>query len=527
MRKDEIRRMKKEVDDKRTRMKTATPIQVKKEGDEAPATTKRMAYDFDAEGFPIWEERPILPESIGPTPPGWDTNLWVTHLNNTYQQIRRSGYDKLYKSVEWRKKRQRELEEAERKVQEKRKQEEEERNKEKESDKERKKKERRELAAKMEAAEEEKVKKSFDEGFAIMGFNITDDEIDSDDEKEEGSKKEHKKLEQMPNYSKELSDGNIGMSMDIDNVGDENGEDKRIPFGGDLYNSDAFSEKSSSSTTPVTHRKSQRITSKQTLLTPHKTLSTQDVQMLSDPDLLKMLEVFQGVSRGDDVQTQILGDPKMLRILHNIHSLSKVEETQMPEEDETLVMPLTSTPVMANRPIKIEGNPRKRKLLTFEDFKAVWKSLVKRGRKSVASPAVGHSVGSPNKGIVPTKDASTEELLKQQTSRIQQMAKLDTLLKKNTSSLKGGSQNMFIQVSSLRTQLLRLDYFRVLFYHQCCDFPFSHLTCPLFTSCNKWAGGLWHSPIPITTTFSTTSRAKWHVLQMILQKKRLLKHEKQ
>ena len=54
------------------------------------------------------------------------------------------------------------------------------------------------------------------------------------------------------------------------------------------------------------------------------------------------------------------------------------------------------------------------------------------------------------------KDASTEELLKQQTSRIQQMAKLDTLLKKNPSSLKGGSQNMFIQVSRLGTQLLTL-----------------------------------------------------------------------
>ena len=57
------------------------------------------------------------------------------------------------------------------------------------------------------------------------------------------------------------------MSMEIDTVGNENGEEKRIPIGGDLYNSDASSEKSSSSTTPVTCRKSQRITSKQTLLT--------------------------------------------------------------------------------------------------------------------------------------------------------------------------------------------------------------------------------------------------------------------
>ena len=84
MRKTEIRKMKKEVDDKRTRKKIPTTIEVKKEGDQAPATTKRMAYDFDDKGFPIWEERPIPPESIGPTPPGWDTNLWVTHLTKTY-----------------------------------------------------------------------------------------------------------------------------------------------------------------------------------------------------------------------------------------------------------------------------------------------------------------------------------------------------------------------------------------------------------------------------------------------------------
>ena len=187
------------------------------------------------------------------------------------------------------------MEESERKAQERQKVEEE-RNRQNKTEKERKKKERRELAAKMETEGEEKVKNLFEEGFAIMGFNITDDEIDSDDEKEEENKKEQNKLEETPNYGKQLSDGNVSMSKEIDNVGDENGEDKRIPIGGDLYNSDASSEKSSSSTTPVTCRKLQRITSKQTVLTPHKTISTQDIQMLSDHDLLKMLEVFQGVS---------------------------------------------------------------------------------------------------------------------------------------------------------------------------------------------------------------------------------------
>ena len=79
----------------------------------------------------------------------------------------------------------------------------------------------------METEGEEKVKNLFEEGFAIMGFNITDDEIDSDDEKEEENKKERNKLEETPNYGKQLSDGNVSMSKEIDNVGDENGEDKK------------------------------------------------------------------------------------------------------------------------------------------------------------------------------------------------------------------------------------------------------------------------------------------------------------
>ena len=56
------------------------------------------------------------------------------------------------------------------------------------------------------------------------------------------------------------------------------------------------------------------------------------------------------------------------------------------------------------------------------------------------------------------KDATTEDLLEQQTSRIQQMAKLDTLFKKNPSSTKTCTQNMFLQVSSL---FIFLKYFSV------------------------------------------------------------------
>ena len=75
-----------------------------------------MAYDFDEDGFLIWEDRPIPKKKVGDTAPGWDTGCCIVHLNKTYQNIRKDTFDRLYKSVECKKKRRRDLEEAERKT---------------------------------------------------------------------------------------------------------------------------------------------------------------------------------------------------------------------------------------------------------------------------------------------------------------------------------------------------------------------------------------------------------------------------
>ena len=117
---------------------------------------------------------------------------------------------------------------------------------------------------------------------------------------------------------------------------------------------------------------------------PQKKLSTQDVQMLSNPNLLKTLEAFQGLSKGDKVQTDLLANPKVLKILRNVYSVGKEEseDTEMQDEDEdALATPLTSTPLINTHNIKHEGNPHKRKLSSFEDLKALWKAPVKRGKK--------------------------------------------------------------------------------------------------------------------------------------------------
>ena len=309
------------------------------------------------------------------------------------------------------------MEEAKKKAEEQRNKEEQGRKRKQEAQfaeykKEKKQKAKRELAVKMEAAGEAQVQRFSNEGFANLGIDITDDEQDDGNLLEDEQKKELSRVDEEEMNGKERVAKQSGMSLDIVspvnqdaaivNDDEENGDcERRVPFGSDLYHYDVSSEKSSTSaSTSFVCRKLLCISSKQTDKTPQKQLSTQDVQMLSDPDLLKTLEAFPGLSKGENVQTDILASLKILKILQSVLSVGKMEseDTEMQEDKDILATPLTSTPLMNTHNIKVEGNPRKRKLLSFKDFKAVWKVPVKRGKKSVTSSTVGHSVGSPNKG---------------------------------------------------------------------------------------------------------------------------------
>ena len=111
----------------------------------------------------------------------------------------------------------------------------------------------------------------------------------------------------------------------------------------------------------------------------------------------------------------------------------------------------TSTPNIQNliptENIKVEGHKPKRKLSALDEFTTVWKDAPKkkRGRASTSSVvAVQQSIGSPTRVL--TKDATTEDLLKIQQTKILSMQHLDGLLKKTPSSTKTVSMNAFLKV---------------------------------------------------------------------------------
>ena len=112
----------------------------------------------------------------------------------------------------------------------------------------------------------------------------------------------------------------------------------------------------------------------------------------------------------------------------------------------------TSTPIypITVEKIKQEGRPHKRKLASQEEFHAVWKSAPKKIIKTGKISSIADvSVGLPTKGVKLLKDRTVNALLKQQTSRVQQMSKLDTLLKKNTGASRNVMDNMYFQVLKL------------------------------------------------------------------------------
>ena len=172
----------------------------------------------------------------------------------------------------------------------------------------------------------------------------------------------------------------------------------------------------------------------------HRQLSTQDVQILSDSGLIKKLESFQS---GEETDTEMLKNPKLLKLLRTLH----VPETISPEseaQDTEKHQKLSSPGLLPQDEIKVEGKGKKRRLSGLGEFQQAWKTTPKRKKKD--SDSVKYSVGCAPKGVLLTKDSTREDLVKLQTARVQQMAKLDTLLKKNPTSSKKCTESVLHQV---------------------------------------------------------------------------------
>ena len=215
-------------------------------------------------------------------------------------------------------------------------------------------------------------------------------------------------------------------------------DSQRKSFGGDISDQSYLSDEQNS-----TPRYSMRSRGRPKLsINPqeHRQLSTQDVQILSDPGLIKKLESFQS---GEETDTEMLKNPKLLKLLRTLHvpeTISPESEAQDTEKNEKL----SSPGLLPQDEIKVEGKGKKRKLSGLGEFQQAWKTTPKRKKKD--GDSVKYSVGSPPKGVLLTKDSTREDLVKLQTARVQQMAKLDTLLKKNPTSSKKCSESVFHQV---------------------------------------------------------------------------------
>ena len=125
-------------------------------------------------------------------------------------------------------------------------------------------------------------------------------------------------------------------------------------------------------------------------------LSTQDVQILSNPELIKMLESFQS---GEEMDTEMLKNLKLLKLFRNLHvpdpnsAKVEVQDTENPSLSTPGLIPADE--------IKVEGK-KKRELSGFDEFQEAWKSTPKTKKKD--SDSVKYSIGSPSEGIVLTKD---------------------------------------------------------------------------------------------------------------------------
>ena len=275
----------------------------------------------------------------------------------------------------------------------------------------------------MDEAAEERLKNFFQTDFENMEINITDDECEEDQNTE--------------NKMKNVKNG--------DNSNTIKRED-RSPMGCDV--SDDWSEKSfvsTISTTPANRRKSERIKSKSST-TPNKNMTARDVKMLSDPQLLRSILAFQGLAQPEEPgDEELLQNPRLMKALRGFQNTDE-EGEESNESFQFIVDTANASTPISHTTIKIEGKPRKRKLANQEEFNYVFKNKMKKPNKTSRSSSVVTSLGLPNKGKLLVKEKTPEDLLDQQTARVQQTAKLDTLLKKNPSRAKACLDNLFQKV---------------------------------------------------------------------------------
>ena len=398
------------------------------------------AFIFDSDGIPIWDVRPL--PSVPQRPPGWDADKWVAHMTNEYNSSRKKLFDRLYKSAVRKKKRrdQEEKDRIEKLAQEAKEKAERERKEKEERDKE---------AARIRREKREKLEKEgqeYVEQLISLDFEFTDNESDDEeaDTNSNGNAEEAENTKGKPDDAAN-GEGNPEYAQNGNGVPDkteptdedETDLDDKQPLGGEA------SDANSCVSTYSTPRSSKRLSNKSATKNPLP-MSANTVQILSDPKIIVALEQFQGIRKEQD-QVQLLSNPKIIVALKEFHAamergnLHSEEKVEVVEEEE-----LFDEAVLHNmkQEDKMRSRPAKCKLTEYDEFTKVW--TTPKRRKKETEKGFAFSAGSPHRGKVATRDATSEELKKMVDVKIDWVRKGDKMLAGSKSTQ---SKNIFTQVT--------------------------------------------------------------------------------
>ena len=421
-------------------------VPVKEEVKNEAEGTKQVnsAFIFDSDGIPIWDVRPL--PSVPQRPPGWDDDKWVAYMTNKYNSSRKKLFDRLYKSAVRKKKRrdQEEKDRIEKLAQEARDKAERERKEKEERDKE---------AARIRREKREKLEKEGQEyvvQLISLDFDFTDEESDDEEDatKSNGNAEEAENTKPKPDDAANgegnpeyVQKGNGVPDKREPTDEDETDLDEKQPLGGEA--SDANSCVSTYSTPSRTPRSSKRLNNKSATKNPCP-MSANTVQILSDPKIIVALEQFQGIRKEQD-EVQLLSNPKIIVALKEFHAamergdFDSEEKVEVVEEED-----LFDEAVLHNikQEDKTPSRPAKRKLTEYDEFTKVW--TTPKRRKKETEKEFAFSAGSPHRGKVATRDATSEQLKKMVDVKIDWVRKGDKLLAGSKSTQ---SKNIFTQVT--------------------------------------------------------------------------------
>ena len=396
----------------------------------------KMAYEFDKDGLPIWEEnKPFPPDKMPPRPSGYDLINWKTHVQNHYDSLRKKQYDILLKQCTRKLNKKKAAQEKERKRKEEEdrlKKEQEERQRQEEM--ERKKQEKRQKAAEVEKAGMLSIDTYFQSTLTDLDLSLS--EFSDEDEEVNGKKGLFARLKPL-NYEKK----------EVEEIDDpENGEEESGEHCLGKRLAEDCSDSSSQASTGCTPRRSPRIRKSQKWDSDSE-MSTERVQILSNPHVLAALKAFQGSPGEEDVDTSILHDPNVLEALQHL-LVSK--QVGIPSFTSTPA----GNPMIQVKDIKREheeksGQPAaKRKLVDYQSFQdALKRTPVRKKRKrDTNKPEVEYSMSSPTRGQLPSRDASTDNLLTYTKPKVETMKELDTSLRKSPLSSPKMTKALFEKV---------------------------------------------------------------------------------